>query len=406
MKRKLSFKGHRLLIISIVILFIVVLLNTDTYAKEVRGVTDDAVTIGYSLDLTGPTATVQRPTLEAVRNYFNYINYQGGINGRKVRLIVEDNRYSVPIDIAVFKKLVFKDYTLALILACQEASVMAMLPQIKKHRVPSTIIGMNENVVVPTKRYVFLPVASYNDQIKVMFDYMMKDLKAKNPRIAFIAPDNSYGKTGWVMAQICAKHYGIPIVDREILSPGALEATSQVLNMKRAKPDYVISNNYVGNSVALLRDARKMKFSVPFLGIAPSSTDDIVKIAGKASQVYVGASPLNTWYSDTPGIRKMMKIHKKYSPGKEKVYRTQIHILAWVSAMTFAEGIKKAGKNLTPDTLVDAIERLKDFNTGDLSVSISYGPNMHKGGTSSIVFKADVEKGRLSPITGWRKPSF
>lgn len=407
MKRKTLPKGSTLGVICFLVITLTLLLGSlSGYAKGARGVTDDTVKIGFSLDITGPTATVQRPALEAVRNYFKHINRQGGFNGRKIKLIVEDNRYSIPIDIAVFKKLVFKDNALALILAIQEASAMAMLPRMAKQKVPSSIIGMSQNPVVPTRRYMFLAVASYDDQFKVIFDYMMKDLKAKNPRIALIGPDNSYGKACFAQAEISAKHYGVKIVDKEIFSPGAMDASSQVLTMKRARPDYVMSITYVGNSVALLREARRMRLTVPFLGMAPSTNDDLVKIAGKAAQNYIGSSPLINWYTKTPGITKMMEIHKKYSPVTEDQYRTQIHILAWVTAMTYGEAIKRAGKNLTPDTFVDALETLKDFDSGGLTVPITYGSDNHKGGTSSMVFKADIAQGRLVPLTGWRKPSF
>lgn len=376
------------------------------YTEGVRGVTNDTVRVGLSLDLTGPTSTVQRPILEAVKNFFSYVNDQGGINGRRVKLIAEDDRYSIPVDMAVFKKFVFRDEVLGLILVLQEASINAILPQITKHKVPGVILSMNEGAVIPTKRYLFQPVASYRDQIKVLFDYIMKDLKAKNPRIAFIAPDNSYGKDGYAAAQESAKHYDLTIVDREFLFPGAIEAVSQVLLMKKANPDFVVSHNYVDNSIALLRDARKMKFSVPILGGAGSCSDDLVKIAGKAAENYIGCSPTVTWHTNTEGIKKMREIHKKYSPGTEDNYRTQIHILGWVTTMVFAEGLRQAGQNLTPDTFVNALETFKDFKTGDLSAPVTFGPDKHKGGESSMVFKADIEKGRLVTLTGWRKPSF
>ena len=343
---------------------------------------------------------------DALIPLFDLVNSEGGIHGRKVKLYVEDDRYSVPMDIAVFKKLIFRDKVLAIIMAIQAPSAMAILPQMEKQKVPGTIIGLTEKVVIPTRRYMFMPVASYKDHVKVMFNYMMRDLKAKNPRVAYISPDNEYGKTGYAAAQTSAQHYGIKIVDREYLSPGALDAMSQVLTMKRAKPDYVISHNYVGNSVALLRDARKMKFSVPFLGTSGSCTDDLVKIAGQAAKNYTGTHPFNSWYSNTPGIAKMRKIHKKYSPGTEKKYRTQYHIFGWVSAMTFAEAMRGAGKDLNPDTMVEALESFKDFDTEGLCAPITYGPDRHKGGNASMIFKANVEKSRLSSIGGWRKPGF
>jgi len=61
---------------------------------------------------------------------------------------------------------------------------------------------------------------------------------------------------------------------------------------------------------------------------------------------------------------------------------------------------------LTPDSFVNALETLKDFKTGDLSAPVTFGQDKHKGGESSMVFKADIEKERLVTLTGWRKASF
>ena len=399
-------KRDLLIGVSVLVMIGTLLIYVPSNAETGRGVTNDTVKIGFVLDLTGPTATVQVPMNEAVRNYFRHINNKGGIHGRKVKLYVEDDRYSVPIDIAIFKKLVYRDEVLGIIFAISSPSAMAILPQMEKKQVPGTIIGLTEKVVIPTRRYMFMPVASYKDHVKVLFDYLAKDVKAKNPRIAYISPDNEYGKTGYAAAQMGAKHYGMKIVDREYLSPGALDAISQVLTMKKAKPDFVISHNYVGNSVALLRDARKMNFSAPFLGTSGSCTDDLIKIAGEAARIYTGTHPFNSWYAEVPGIEKMREIHKKFSPGTEEKYRSQYHIFGWVSAMTFAEAMRRAGKDLNPDTMVEALESFKNFDTGELCAPITYGPDKHKGGSSSMIFKADVKKSRLTSASSWREPSF
>ena len=81
----------------------------DSQAEEVRGVRDDTIKIGTIMDMTGPAADNLMPYAIGVRNYFKYINDKGGINGRKVKVIVEDDRYTIPMAMAAFKKLVFKD---------------------------------------------------------------------------------------------------------------------------------------------------------------------------------------------------------------------------------------------------------------------------------------------------------
>ena len=87
-----------------------------SYAEKVRGVTGDTVKIGLIGDMTGPVTAVIVPMANGIKNYFKNINAHGGIHGRKVKVIHEDDRYSIPLTFAAFKKLVYKDKILAAIL--------------------------------------------------------------------------------------------------------------------------------------------------------------------------------------------------------------------------------------------------------------------------------------------------
>ena len=89
--------------------FIILFGSSDAYPEPVRGVTDTTIKIGVIMDLTGPTAgDIGLPITEALKNYTRHINDKGGIFGRKVKLIVEDDRYAIPAGIAAFKKLFFQ----------------------------------------------------------------------------------------------------------------------------------------------------------------------------------------------------------------------------------------------------------------------------------------------------------
>jgi len=106
-------------IYSAMVLLISILLTlsySPLYAEEVRGVTDTTIKIGAILDQTGPIAgDITLPAAEGFRNYARHVNDKGGIFGRKIKVIVEDDHYSIPAGIAAFKKLLFKDEIFALL---------------------------------------------------------------------------------------------------------------------------------------------------------------------------------------------------------------------------------------------------------------------------------------------------
>lgn len=194
MKKKLLMGSLKTLLIFFGFVFLLFMGEGSSFAEEVRGVTNDTIKIGVIIDQTGPAAFVGIPYTEAVRNYFRHINDQGGINRRKVSVLVEDDRYTIPGSIAAFKKLMYKDSALALMFLGGTGQAMALFSQVEKEKVPVMVGSLAEKMVNPFRRYIFNPGASYEDQIKVIFDYIMTDLRAKNPRIAVVYPDLEFGK--------------------------------------------------------------------------------------------------------------------------------------------------------------------------------------------------------------------
>lgn len=258
-------------------------------------------------------------------------------------------------------------------------------------------------MTTPVKRYVFTVKDTYENGAKIAVDYIMKDMNAKNPIIGIVRLDNDSGKMGANGVKEAAKHYGVKYHE-EAIAAGAIDSTSQVLNMKRAEADYVVMPGSDGTAITFLRDARKLGYKPKiFIGTLFSNSEVIVKTAGKGTENFICENPFVSWGDKSPGMKKMMEITERYAPGKEQPVD---YTLGWVKGMVFAEGMKRAGKNLNSESLVEGIEGMKDFDTGGLTGPITYGPDYHKGGSFTRFLKADVEKGTLIPITGWRKPSF
>jgi len=387
-------------------LFISILLTlsfSPVSAKGVRGVTADTIKIGITTDLTGPVVTLGRPYSEGVKNYLRYVNDQGGIHNRKFKFIIADDRYNVALCIAAFKKLAYKDRVFSHFMLSQTAAIKALFDDIEKARIITFPMPQGEAMVQPIKRHIFVPVASYEDHIKVDVDYIMNDLKAKNPRIAFVSPDTEAARADLAGLMDRVKLYNLPPIRREIVAMGSIEAASQILSLKRYKPDYVIlgpTGAAVGGLV--LREARKYGFSPSgFLGEYSNCEDVVVDMAKKAAKNYYASHTFNAWLDDTPGMRELRKITLKYQPDTKSKIRFYVH--GWTEAMLLVEGLKRTGRDLTTERLVDALESINDFRTG-LTGAISFSPQNHRGGSYLRIFKADIEKVRMMPVTGWRKP--
>ncbi len=373
-----------------------------SYAEEVRGVTKDTIRIAIITDMSGPAVPDYGPYREGVVNYLKYTNEQGGINGRKIKMFIEDDRYSIPIAIAAFKKVLYRDGVLA-IMGLGTPTIIPLYDKIEKEKIPTFGFSVAESMVIPLKRYVFTHTASYEEGLRVLVDYIVKDLKAKDPKIAYLAPDLVWGKQGLDVVKERTKLHGTKLVDSQILGLSPLDATSEVLSLKRKEINYVIVHNTAGATAALMRDGKKLGLNAIFLGSHPACSDITVELAKVAAKNFYGVHSFNPWYSGAPGASKMTEVFSKYNPGKTipSIYYVQ----GWVSAMVFAEGLKRAGKDLNNESFVGGIESIKGLSTGDLSENMSYGQEKHRGANSVKIFKADVEKGRLTASTGWIKPA-
>jgi branched-chain amino acid transport system substrate-binding protein len=375
------------------------------YSKEVRGVTDDTIKIGVMMGQTGPTADSGIPYAAAAQNYFRYINEAGGVHGRKVKVLVEDERYSIPIAIAAFKKLVYKDEILALLGAGGTTPVVALYRSIEKEKVPTLPVSLAESNIKPQKRYIFIPGGTYNEMMYVLCDYIMNDLPFKKPRIAVVVPDHEAGRQDFNSFVERLEQYGIKLADKEIVNFGAIEATTQVLAIKKANVDcIVIGGSVVQNCNVLLRELKKYSLAMPVLGSWATCTEYLVEVARDAAKNYYGTTKFASWYDEGTGVKLMREITKKYKTSEQKLFTGRLYTAGWFTSMVAAEGMKRAGRDLGVETYVGGIESMRNFDSGGISAPITYGENNHYGNKSWKVYKANVEKKILEPVTDWRDP--
>lgn len=402
MERCLSGAYHFLsfLIIVPVFLFLAVVYG---YGGEVRGVTDNTIKLGVVGDLTGPVADIWVPCAEGIKTYFRYINDQGGIHGRKIEHILEDDRLSIPLALAAFKKLVFRDKVLTLMAASGAGHTHAIIPLCEKDNIPLMAVTNNKDFFQPVRRYVFTPLPFYSDQVKLIFDYLLSDMKIKSQslRIASAYPDIAAGKDTRDSVREEAKASGIKLLTEVVIPVGAGDCSSQILNLKRVSPDYVIVHGYIGNMASFLRDAKKLGFPSISFTVQYGCVDPTVRLAGDAARNMMGVNAFGLWHEDSPGMNKLRKVTLTYHPGSGS--RDTNYVQGWFAAMLIVEALKNAGRDLNGETLVGGYEKIRGFDTQGICGIVDYGPNDHKPIDYHRIYKADVKTKQIVPVTGWRK---
>ncbi|MFH1625291.1 MAG: ABC transporter substrate-binding protein [Pseudomonadota bacterium] len=374
------------------------------YAGEARGVTDDTITIGVILDQTGPAANVTLPMTNAIRRLFRYVNEQGGIHGRKVKVIVEDDRYAVPMAIAAFKKLLYRDKVLALIGPSSSTATLSLLRHMEKEKLPTMPIPPQERCISPLKRYVFGVYEIYPNTMRTIIDYMVKNLDTKDPRIALAYPDNETGKQDLMSATARLKLHNLTPLVQEVVNPASIDATSQVMSMRRYNVNNIILCGFIPQPAGLLlRELKKFGMNVPVFANVAAASEEVIQMAGEGAEKYYVISPWASWYDEGEGVALMREITLKYAPGTEKPYRGKIHTGAWIWATVLKEGLLRAGKDIDGERLVAALETLKDFDMKGLCGPINFSSTNHKAMNTAQISKADPANGKFIPVTGWVK---
>ena len=404
---------RNVLTLAVVMVFSVLFLLTSgtSHAGEVRGVTDDTIKVGVVLDMTGPASNLLIPCWQAYKNYYRNINEKGGIHGRKVKLILEDDGYSIPRSIAAYKKLLYKDKVLAILFMGGSGQHRTLYDQLEKDKMPVITGAWSHHVSVPFKRYSFQPTNNNIDEIKMLVDYIVNNMQKEKLRLAYVYADNEAGRSGMDQLKKSVKHYGLKLLTKEVVGFGDIDASSQVLSLKRNKINYVVSMTGVSGALALLKDARRYGFTPTFISSFHLMAEDIVRTGGEGTRNLIGVSTVSSWYDDEPGIIKMRGITLRYHPeSKEPKYAERFgsnryYTKGWLGALILAEGIKNAGKQLDRETLVDGLEKIRDFDPGGITGLVSYGPDRRKANNCGKFYKADVEKKHFVPISGWVTPA-
>ena len=352
------------------------------------GLTKDSIKIGIFGPMTGPASLFGKGML-GVQAVYKDLNAHGGVNGRKIETVLEDTACDPAKGIAATKKLIAQDQVFLLHGGACSNVVMAIKPDIAASGVPYVVAtAANASIGTPTTANIFMTVATTATMGRTMVDFAMTKPGAK--RIAVISHSDEWGKSGHdpALDELKTKFNITPVAD-VTFERGSINATPQVLQIKGAKPDFVLAFLYPAEFTIFLRDSFKYGLNVPTMGNQAISIEDVAQqVANPAimKNVYV-FYPLAAQIGD-PKIAKWVDIFTKYNPG---VKLDTSSLLGMGGTMAVIEALRKAGPDLTRAKFIDALNSLHDFNTGVLAAPLEFSPTNHSGmkGGATITYVGD-----------------
>ncbi|MFZ5900793.1 ABC transporter substrate-binding protein [Desulforudis sp. 1088] len=364
--------------------------------KEPKGEATKTVKLGGIIDLTGPTGDVGAPYADGVKAYIDYYNAKG--LGPKIDYNCIDYAYQIPRAKEAYDKLVKQNQVIG-ILGWGTGDTDALKEFIARDKVPYVSGSYSESLTDISKcPYNFLIAASYSDQARIALKWAKDNWKGSEaPKVAFIFNDTAFGRSPIEDAKKYAQEIGFKVVGDEIIDLKALDATSQMLDLKNKGADFAIIQGTSNLAATTLKDAKKLGVKTQFIGLNWAADEKVIKLAGDAAEGYVGVIPFAFPYDDAAGLAEI----KDYLEGQGKKMEdiNQKFVQGWVSAKIMLEGVKRAGDNPTGESLKAALETLAAFDTQGLSAPVTFKADSHRG--SEQVRLAKVEGGKFVYLTDW-----
>ncbi len=320
-----------------------------------QGVSKTEITVGSIQDLSGPIAGFGKQVRLGMMLRVDEVNQQGGVNGRKLKLLVEDSAYDPKRAVLAAQKLVNQDKIFAMVGHIGTAHNMAAMPvQFEKNVINFFPVTAAREMYEPFHRLKYSFAATYYDQIRVMAPKLAREKGAK--KVCTIYQDDEFGLEIARGAEAGLKAAGMELAEKTTFKRGATDFSSQVARMKSAGCDMVVLGTLIRETIGTIGESRKTGFSPLFLGSSGAYTDLIHKLGGPAMNGLYAAHTVQHPYLDEASqpIRFWATKYKTQFNEDPTVFS----VYGYLAIDSFVRAASKAGPNLSTDTFIKAMDTM------------------------------------------------
>jgi len=328
-----------------------------------QGISPTEIVVGTHQDLSGPIKVWGVPVSNGMKMAVEEINAAGGINGRKLKMILEDNGYDPKKAVLASQKMVERDKVFAMIggmgsaptLAAQDilfdAGVLQLFP------LTAAEFTFKFDPAKPQERLKFNNLLPYVESTRAAFKFMMEAKGFKKPCV--MHQDDEYGKN--VLDGFTQQSEALKVQPASITSykRGASDFSAQIAKMKSDGCDIVVLGTIIRETIGAMSEAKKLGWDVTFLGATPTNVLEVPALGKEAVEGMYAAAAFEIPYEDTAkGKVKDWLVNYKKMFGTDA--NTQA-IIGYNAITTFAFYVEKAGKDLTGQKVLDSLESSVPF---------------------------------------------
>ena len=329
---------------------------------QTQGISKNEIVIGTIQDLSGPVVSYSKPVVNGMRMRVDEINAEGGIHGRKLKLVVEDSGYDPKKAVLAQQKLIERDKAFAMLGTLGTPVVAGTMPLVLERKMPHLFpLTGAAFTYEPVQKYKFQIFAPYTDTVRAATRYMIKTKGLK--KVGVLYQDDDFGLEVFRGAEAGAKDMGQALCEKTTYKRAATDFSSQIARLKDAGCDFVVLGTIVRETIGAMATARKLGWNVEFLGSSAAYDNNIPKFGAKAVEGFYGISV----QAEIPDFATANKRLKAWMDDYKKRYNEDPTLFAtagYTIIDVFVRAAQKAGPNLTSDTLDAALEGLtvpRDF---------------------------------------------
>ena len=369
-----------------------------TLVNAQQGVSKTEITLGSIQDLSGPLAGFGKQARLGMMLRVDELNEQGGINGRKIKIIFEDSGYDPKKAILAAQKLVNQDKIFMMVGHIGTAQNLAAMPvQFEKNVINFFPITAAREMYEPFNRLKYSYAATYYDQMRNAVPALIKEKGAK--KVCTMYQDDEFGLEVFRGAEAGLKTAGMTFTEKTTYKRGATDFSSQISKLQASGCDMVVLGTIIRETIGAIATARKLGYNPIFIGSSAAYTDLIHKLGGAAMNGFYATNTVQNPYTDDASQPIRFWANKYKTKFNEDP--TVFSVYGYDIIDAFARAATKAGSNLTTDSFIKVMDTMVIPPDIFGSAEQTFSPTKRLGSDAARL--SQITDGKWKPVTGYFK---
>lgn len=337
-----------------------------------RGVTDSEIIIGSSVSASGPLGPLGTGIRDGAAAYFDHVNKQGGVAGRKIRFIALDDAYVVDRTVLNVNKLINDEGVFALLGMTGTPNVMAAIPIASAAKVPlfGPFTGAGE-IRNEFNRYLFTVTASYAEEMEKVVEHIST---FGINRIAVVYLNNSFGNSGLAGVEQAMQKRNLKMLGTASVQADSSDIKAAVDVMAKLDPQVIIMATAGKVSADYMKEHKARSLNTQFYCLSVTSNAQLSGVLGPDIRgIAVSQTMLFPWSVTS----KLVKDYQDALKSSQQANYSYASIQGFLTAKVFVEGVRRAGKDLNREKLISSLESMNKVDID--GYQISFSPTNHHG---------------------------